>query len=67
MAVTAGVASVEVFKFTGSPPFDVDGEVSFAQLGQAVNIDDVRQGRASSTALPAWASRQYFFNVQGEV
>jgi len=50
MVVTAEVASVEMIKFTGSPPFDVDGAVSLAQRGRAVNIDDLPQGRSSPTA-----------------
>jgi hypothetical protein len=50
MVLTAGVASVEMIKFTGSPPFDVDGAVSLAQRGRAVNIDDLPQGRSSPTA-----------------
>jgi len=50
MAVTARFASVVMIKFTGSPPFDVDGAVSLAQPGRAVNIGDLPQGRSSRTA-----------------
>ena len=76
VAVTAKVASVEVVKFTGSPPFDVDGTATLAQRGRRVNIGDlprtaahrfakvgglaISQGRPTVAPGPIWLPRAGF-------
>jgi hypothetical protein len=50
VAVTATDGSVALVRFTGSPPFDVDGVVSVAQCGRTVNIGDLSQGSSVAKA-----------------
>lgn len=68
MAVTAKVASVVMVNVTGSPPFDVDGAVSFAYCGRTVNIEARAADRGRNAAADyAGSAGAMCFLKKGEI